>query len=180
MESDTNLSPVRAARRDKLLDAAKAVFLRAGLKGATMEAIAEEAGVSKVTLYGYFRDKDAAFFAVSERLAGQLRAATFAALDEPGTPADRITRALQIKHGMVRAILQDSPLADELIATRQQVQDIWQSLDAEITARLTDVIGDADTARIIFDASLGISENAKEIRAMKTDIARLVAALTRP
>ena len=62
--SDT-LTPVRAARRARLVASAQAVFLRAGLKGATMEAIAQEAGVSKVTLYGYFCDKGAAFHAVA-------------------------------------------------------------------------------------------------------------------
>lgn len=57
----------RAARRQRLLDAAHTVFLRDGYRGATMERVADEAGVSKQTLYNNFGDKEELFTALLER-----------------------------------------------------------------------------------------------------------------
>ncbi len=47
----------------QILDGARAVFLRDGFDGASMNDIAREAGVSKGTLYVYFSSKDALFAA---------------------------------------------------------------------------------------------------------------------
>lgn len=43
---------------DRILDAAHAVFLRSGTTGATMQEVADEAGVNKALLHYYFRSKD--------------------------------------------------------------------------------------------------------------------------
>lgn len=56
----------RQAKRKRILDAALAEFARDGFSGASMQAIAERAGVSKPTLYQYFGQKDALFGAVLE------------------------------------------------------------------------------------------------------------------
>lgn len=47
----------------QILDGARAVFLRDGFDGASMNDIAREAGVSKGTLYVYFPSKEALFAA---------------------------------------------------------------------------------------------------------------------
>lgn len=60
------LSPTRRARRERLLAAAFTVLLRHGYRGATMEGIAAEAEVSKVTLYKYFAGKDDVVLALVE------------------------------------------------------------------------------------------------------------------
>jgi len=49
---------VEEYRRDSIQSAARRVIARSGLEGASMAAIAEEAGVAKGTLYLYFRDRD--------------------------------------------------------------------------------------------------------------------------
>lgn len=46
------------ARRRRILTAARACFGRSGFSGATVGAIAREAGVSNGLLYRFFRDKD--------------------------------------------------------------------------------------------------------------------------
>ncbi len=48
----------------RVLGAARTVFLRAGYQGASMDAIAREAGGSKGTLYAYFANKENLFAAV--------------------------------------------------------------------------------------------------------------------
>jgi len=56
---------------EELMDAALAVFIAAGYAGASMEAIARKAGVTKRTLYLRAGSKAALFVAVVERLAGR-------------------------------------------------------------------------------------------------------------
>jgi TetR/AcrR family transcriptional repressor of mexJK operon len=56
------------SKRQAILDAAKQAFLAHGYSGASMEAIAEAAPVSKPTLYSHFNGKQELFAAV---IAGQ-------------------------------------------------------------------------------------------------------------
>lgn len=70
--SKTNVNPGRARRRpqhsdDKLLDAAIAVFARAGFAAATVDAIAERSGATKPTLYARFGSKADLYRAAVER-----------------------------------------------------------------------------------------------------------------
>ncbi len=51
-------------KRHSILQAARALFLEHGLAVVSMNAIAESAGVSKVTVYSHFADKDTLFRAV--------------------------------------------------------------------------------------------------------------------
>jgi AcrR family transcriptional regulator len=48
-------------KRAQIMDGARVVFLAEGFDGASMEAIAHAAGVSKGTLYTYFKGKDELF-----------------------------------------------------------------------------------------------------------------------
>lgn len=52
--------------RSAVLAAARTLFLRDGYEGATMEAIAKEAGLTKRTLYNNYADKDALFRQMTE------------------------------------------------------------------------------------------------------------------
>lgn len=54
----------REERRDRILHAAARVFARKAYHEASMDGIAQEAGVGKPTLYRYFDSKDALFAAV--------------------------------------------------------------------------------------------------------------------
>ena len=52
------------SRRDQILDAARAIFLRESYTGASMESVARQAGVSKQTIYNHFANKDELFRAL--------------------------------------------------------------------------------------------------------------------
>jgi AcrR family transcriptional regulator len=52
------------AKRRQIIDGARAVFLSRGFDAASMGDIAKAAGVSKGTLYVYFKDKDELFAAI--------------------------------------------------------------------------------------------------------------------
>ena len=65
--------PKDPAKHLAILEAAKALFLRHGYEGSSMEAIAREAGVSKLTVYSHFSDKDTLFLeAVKAKCEEQL------------------------------------------------------------------------------------------------------------
>ncbi|MFD7922912.1 TetR/AcrR family transcriptional regulator [Streptomyces sp. NPDC059740] len=71
-----------------MLDAAVATFARRGYRAASMDEIAEVAGVSKPLVYLYLNSKEELFSAVIRRESAALVAAVRAAV-EPGGAADR-------------------------------------------------------------------------------------------
>jgi TetR/AcrR family transcriptional repressor of mexJK operon len=72
-------------KRAAILEAAMGLFPARGYDGASMEAIAQAAGVSKLTVYSHFADKEALFgAAVTECCAQMLPHRLFA--PEPGLP----------------------------------------------------------------------------------------------
>lgn len=171
------LSSTKSARLGRLIDVAQSVFLAQGYRGATMEGIAEAAGLSKVTLYGYFRDKEAAFDAVLSRFVDRLQAETLAALDAPGTVCNRVTYALVTKHGIVADVVRSSPFASELLVARRGDTDRVARLDALIVARLGEATGDARLGHILFTCAQALAESATSREEMSRDVARVVAAL---
>ncbi|BBP61293.1 TetR/AcrR family transcriptional regulator [Pseudomonas sp. St316] len=55
--------PKDLAKRQAILDAAKRLFLSMGYASTSMDAVATEAGVSKLTVYSHFNDKETLFSA---------------------------------------------------------------------------------------------------------------------
>jgi AcrR family transcriptional regulator len=51
---------------EKIVEAAKTVFVRKGMDGARMQEIADEAGINKALLHYYFRSKEKLFGAIFE------------------------------------------------------------------------------------------------------------------
>ncbi len=88
----------RSGTRARVLDAALAEFTRAGVHGATMQGIAERAGVSPMTVYNHFDDKEGLVFAlISERGPSSLPLQRLADLGTfEDTVAAFVTGVLQI------------------------------------------------------------------------------------
>jgi AcrR family transcriptional regulator len=172
--SSPELSPLKTARRDKLLDVAELLFTTTGFRATTIEGLAEAAGLSKVTVYGYFNDKDAVFEAVALRLAGRLRAAVMGQLNTDGPLAERVTQALMVKHGMIYDLVRTSAFASELMAQKAVVGRIFNELDADLVAKMGAMLQDAQAARILFNSAMGIANASASKAEMQTDIARLV------
>jgi TetR/AcrR family transcriptional repressor of mexJK operon len=71
--------PKDPAKRQAILEAAKLMFLSRGYDGSSMDAIAAEAGVSKLTVYSHFTDKETLFSAaVKAKCEEQLPEPVFA------------------------------------------------------------------------------------------------------
>ncbi|MEU3959775.1 TetR family transcriptional regulator [Streptomyces buecherae] len=80
-------------RRRELLEAADRVVLRDG-PGASMNAIAAEAGITKPILYRHFGDKGGLYRALAVRHTDALLAALRAALDAPAQRRARVEATL--------------------------------------------------------------------------------------
>ena len=57
---------------ERILAAAKKVFIHKGMYGARMQDIADEAGINKALLHYYFRNKEKLFEVIFKDAAGQL------------------------------------------------------------------------------------------------------------
>lgn len=88
--------PGDVSSRDQLLAAASRVFAREGYRGASMSAIAAEAGFSKGALYWNFASKEDLFFALLDELDTQLRAliAASASVSKELERTGRLSRGL--------------------------------------------------------------------------------------
>ncbi|MFD7867458.1 TetR family transcriptional regulator [Streptomyces sp. NPDC057682] len=80
-------------RRRELLEAADRVVLRDG-PGASMNAIAAEAGITKPILYRHFGDKGGLYRALAKRHTDGLLIALRAALDAPASRRERVESTL--------------------------------------------------------------------------------------
>jgi AcrR family transcriptional regulator len=170
------------ARRSRILDAGERLFSRGGVRGVTMEAVAAEARVAKATLYSYFRDREALFAAVAERLAATLLEAFGAGLAESGGPRrpdERIAAALVAKHRLVFALVHGSPHARELLSEKERLAPTpFEEADARMIAQLEAVLARdgalsaraGATARALFWGAAGLAEHAAGADALAAEI----------
>lgn len=178
------LSPLRLARRDKILTAAQSLFTNQGFRATTMEGVAAAARMSKATLYGYFQDKDALFEAVANRVADQLLEAVQKALDQPGAPEIIVADALCQKHTIVWDIARGSVFSSELFEAKTRfANSAFERLDDQIekeiaaTLRRHRIAGSKAKARLLFGAARGVADHAKDRAQMRRDITALVEAV---
>lgn len=102
---------IQRKKRKAILQAALDVFSAHGFRGATVDAIAAGAGMSKPNLLYYFPTKEAIYVGVLEdTLAEWLQ--PLAELDPNGDPIGEIGRYIEVKLGMSR----DRPEASKLFA----------------------------------------------------------------
>ena len=82
----------RQLTRERLVDAAIALFGRRGFRAVTIEQIAAEAGANRATFYLHFRNKEDVANAIGDRLVPNIQA-TFTALDALRDPTVADVRA---------------------------------------------------------------------------------------
>nr|WP_228531847.1 TetR/AcrR family transcriptional regulator [Micromonospora sp. ANENR4] len=93
----------RAVREQQMLDAAVKVFSRRGFHAASMDEIADDAGISKPMVYAYLGTKEELFIACLHRESTRMMEA-IAGAAAPDLPADeRLWRGLRAFFGFVGA-----------------------------------------------------------------------------
>ncbi len=140
--------PKDLEKRNAILEAAKNLFVRHGYAGTSMDAIAGEAGVSKLTVYSHFTDKETLFTAaVMARCEDQLPDLYFAF--DPRQPLEPVLLAigrafehlvnspesLQLHRLMSDLGLQDPQLSKTFFAAGpQRLLDSMQRFLAQVDA----------------------------------------------
>jgi AcrR family transcriptional regulator len=84
-----------ADRREVILAAARRVFAERGFHEASLDTVAERAGVSKALIYEHFESKVQLHGAVLEASRGELLGRVAAAVGEVDTPEDRLRVGLE-------------------------------------------------------------------------------------
>lgn len=175
-----------AERRRRILDAARRLMLRDGLRGTTMEAIAREAGIAKPTLYAQFADKEAVFTGILDELSDALVAGFDAGMAGPGSVAQRIGAAMAGKYGAIAHVIEGSPFAEELYATHSRVSARFRELDARMNAEIVAALKAAGVAeptelnRLIQAASYGVARKMVDEASVRAAIPVLVERLVGP
>lgn len=83
-----------AGQRERILAAAEQLIAEKGCAGATIEGIVKLAGVSSVTFYEHFRDKDECFVAAFDEAVEKFRAELREAVPGDGSREDRLRAGL--------------------------------------------------------------------------------------
>ncbi len=109
-----------AQQRAAILDKAFALFARQGYRRTSFGDIAEEVGLSRPAIYHYFKNKDAVFKAVTERIHKDIALAIDQALSAPGSIEDRLFAVFAARAGRDYALLFVSPYGHELLDERQK------------------------------------------------------------
>jgi AcrR family transcriptional regulator len=117
--------------RDRVLDAAMAVFRRHGFRRSSIEQAAEAAGLTRQALYHHFKSKEALFRAVIERLHESALAAEIAAVNAAekagGSLADILVAGVTARLRQFIASFDGSPHIEELFSEHlTQARDLYQ------------------------------------------------------
>lgn len=79
----------KSETRDKILDAARELFISEGYEGVSMRKIADRIEYTPTTIYGYFPDKETLFMALCHEDYHRL-ASSFTALTQIADPVERL------------------------------------------------------------------------------------------
>jgi AcrR family transcriptional regulator len=130
----------RAIREQQMLDAAVRVFSRRGFHAASMDEIAEVAGISKPMVYAYLGTKEELFLACVHREGTRMLEAIVAVVGEDGLPADeQLWRGLRAffrfvgEHRDAWSVLYRrgrgiQPFVEELAAMRERMVEVIAGL----------------------------------------------------
>ncbi|MGG7516523.1 TetR family transcriptional regulator C-terminal domain-containing protein [Allorhizobium undicola] len=115
---------IQEEKQEVILEAALEVFSSRGFLGATIDQIAEVAGMSKPNLLYYFRTKEAMHRALMDRLLTNWLE-PLRAFDAVGDPAEEIRGYLRRKLEMARDFPRESRLfANEILQGAPNIEDV--------------------------------------------------------
>lgn len=128
-------SRIQTEKRELILDAALEVFSQHGFRGATIDQIAEAAGMSKPNLLYYFRSKEAIHVTLMQRLL-ETWLAPLQEIDDVGDPLDELRGYIRRKLEMARDYPRESRLfANEIL---QGAPRIMPLLEGELKTLVDD------------------------------------------
>lgn len=135
--------PKDPGKRAAILDAAKRMFVSHGFERVSMDQIAAEAGVSKLTVYSHFGDKDR-LFAEAVRAHCEQGMPTSLFVGEPGAPLrERLTAIGAAFFSMVmtpEAIAGHRVLCSPQVATSAMPAMFWEAGPQRVQQAFADLL----------------------------------------
>jgi AcrR family transcriptional regulator len=102
-------------KKNKILTAARSVFLRYGFRRVTMHDIAEAAGISRPALYLVFKSKEEIFIGVYRQFVDETLAEIERAMATATSSQKKMERAFEIWAVRPFGVMMNSPEAKELL-----------------------------------------------------------------
>jgi TetR/AcrR family transcriptional regulator len=133
-------------RQNQILTAAIDVFGRHGYRRASMELIAEAAGMSRPAVYQYFPNKEQVFRATGARLLEQTLAAASAAGDAAGPVADRLYAVLAVKLDLSAATIAPGHRRDLVAEASTIAADLVTGFEERLIPIVEGVLTSGDLA----------------------------------
>jgi len=170
-------------RHESICDAAAKVVYQFGYRKASMEAIAEAAGVSRQTLYLQFRNKESLFHAALEHITSRMLGEARAIASRPGKSTAQTL--LAIFEVLCRDTLEQASRVNRvelLEVARSQEGELFAQFEKSLRTVVTNVLAKADvmpawerdgfTARDLashlLDVSSGIKSSADNLQEYRT------------
>ena len=142
--------PKDLEKRAAILEAAKRLFPEHGFEGTSMDAVATEAGVSKLTVYSHFGGKEALFIETIRCKCDSLLPRTMFAVDVDAPVRGQL---LGVARAFFNLMMSDGALGMHrtLVASSQQSPKLaklfWEAGPMQIQAALADMLQQEVAAR---------------------------------
>ncbi|MGH8190428.1 MAG: TetR/AcrR family transcriptional regulator [Rhodanobacteraceae bacterium] len=142
--------PKDLEKRAAILEAAKRLFPRLGFEGTSMDAVAAEAGVSKLTVYSHFGGKEALFVETVRCKCHDLLPRTLFKVDVDAPVRGQLLGVARAFFGLM---MSDGALGMHrtLVASSQQSPKLarlfWEAGPVQVQAALADLLGKEVAAR---------------------------------
>ncbi len=163
--------PKDLEKHQRILDAAKILFLECGYDGCSMNKIAQKAGVTKLTVYNHFQDKETLFTgAISETCDSFINARPIAL--NPGSDflqalqhACEVTlklvnlpEALKMEYLLLELASQHNPLAQQFYnASHQKLSALWENFfEQAVQLKFIHPAGPREHLLLLFSLLLGM------------------------
>ena len=146
-----------AARRGKVLIAARWCFLNFGFAKTSFEDIAKRANLSRTLLYRLFRDKEDIFSAVFVDWLVTRHPAAKQAANGPGSPYERLLSVCRLMALDPWAEMVGAPMGPEFVDACERIDPESEALYREVTLEcVSTILGDQARAEVFLLALDGL------------------------
>lgn len=136
------------SKREQVVSAAARLFLQEGFGTTGMDAIAEEAGVSKATVYSYYKDKASLFTDVMVQVCDEVGGHDTGALVADSPEATLKAAALYGVQRVLQAL--DRAIIQRVVAESREFPELgkrfWEAGPGPLEAFVTDYLAKADAS----------------------------------
>jgi AcrR family transcriptional regulator len=170
-----------AARRAKILTAARWCFLNFGFAKTTFEDIAKRAGLSRTLLYRIFRDKEDIYRAVFVDWLVSRRPAAKEAANGPGSAYERLLGVCRLLALEPWAEMVSTPMGSEFFEVCERIDPESEALYRKVALEcVTVILGDEAGAEVFLLALDGLFADQPSMEVLERRTQLLAARFAPP